>query len=192
MDTAVFGEVLLGPRAIGLGQWLQLFWRFSTLSLLAIGGAITTVPDMQRYVVGLQGWLCDAQFSSCIAIGQAAPEPNVLLVAVIGYSVGGLAGVAATMAGTLLPSTTLALAASRFSAQQRRARGLRAFTAGLAPLTLGLLLATSWILLQPTGLGLVPLVLVLVAGMLALMLLSQRSPLWAISAGALVGALGWV
>ena len=70
------------------------------LSLLAVGGAITTAPDMQRYVVGEHGWISDAQFTASVAIAQAAPGPNVLFVAVIGWNVAGLAGVPATMAGT--------------------------------------------------------------------------------------------
>lgn len=181
---------LWGPVGIGLAEWLQLFAHFMTLSLLAVGGAITTVPDMQRFVVAEKGWLTDAQFSGCIALGQAAPGPNVLFVAVIGFSVGGLAGVLATMAGTLLPSTTLALTASRWAERHRHARSLRAFTAGLAPLTIGLLLATGWILLEPFGLNLP--VAVLVLGTLVLLLRTRRSPLWAIAAGAVAGAAGWV
>lgn len=182
--------LLLGPLALGPADWLQLFLHFMMLSLLAVGGAITTVPDMQRFVVGQQHWLSDAQFSTCIALGQAAPGPNVQFVAVIGFSVGGLAGVLATMAGTLLPSATLALAASRWGDKHRQSRAVRAFTAGLAPLTIGLLLATGWILLQPAGLQWqAPL---LAAGALLLMLRTSLSPVWAIAAGAVAGALGWV
>ena len=40
-------------------------------------------PDMHRYVVVEHGWISDAQFTSSIAIAQAAPGPNVLFVAVI-------------------------------------------------------------------------------------------------------------
>ena len=182
--------LLWGHLALGGAEWLQLFLHFTMLSLLAVGGAITTVPDMQRFVVGEQGWLDDAQFSACIALGQAAPGPNVLFVAVIGYSVGGLAGVAATLAGTLLPSTTLALAASRWGGRPQQARGMAAFTAGMAPLTIGLLIATGWTLLQP--LGLQWRAVALVAATLWLMLCTRRSVLWAIGAGAVLGALGWV
>lgn len=182
--------LLWGPLAIGASEWWQLFAHFMTLSLLAVGGAITTVPDMQRFVVGQQSWLTDAQFSACIALGQAAPGPNVLFVAVIGFGVGGLAGVVATMAGTLLPSTTLALTASRWGDRHRHSRGLRAVTAGLAPLTIGLLLATSWILLQPVGLRASALALVI--GTLWWMLHTRRSPLWVMAVGAVAGAMGWV
>ena len=183
-------SLLWGPLNLGVGDWLQLFLHFTTLSLLAVGGAITTVPDMQRFVVEQRGWLSDAQFNACIALGQATPGPNVLFVAVIGFSVGGLAGVLATMAGTLLPSATLALAASRFGDRHQHSRGLRAFTAGLTPLTIGLLVATGWILLQPVGLHIGT--VVLVTGTLWLMLRTRFSPLWSIAAGAVVGALGWV
>ena len=185
----MMGTLLWGPLGLGVGDWLQLFLHFMTLSLLAVGGAITTVPDMQRFVVGERGWLSDAQFNACIALGQAAPGPNVLFVAVIGFSVGGLAGVVATLAGTLLPSATLALGASRFGDRNQHSRGLRAFTAGLTPLTIGLLVATGWILLQPAGLR--PGTGVLVAGTLWLMLRTRLSPLWAVAVGAAVGALGW-
>jgi len=185
-----WSAIVWGPLGIGLSEWTQLFLHFTTLSLLAVGGAIATVPDMQRFVVEDKGWLSDAQFSNCIALGQAAPGPNVLFVAVIGFSVGGLAGVVATLSGTLLPSTTLALAASRWGNRNQLSRGLRAFTSGLAPLTIGLLLATGWILLQPVGWHWQP--ALLVAGTLLLMMRTRLSPLWAIAAGALAGAMGWV
>ena len=53
-------------------DWLHLFTHFLTLSLLAVGGAITTAPDMHRFLVDQRHWLTDPQFSSSIAIAQAA------------------------------------------------------------------------------------------------------------------------
>ncbi len=182
---------LIGSHALGAADWLSLFTHFMMLSLLAIGGAITTAPDMQRFVVREQGWLNDAQFTACIALAQAAPGPNVLFVAVIGFNVGGLAGVLATMAGTLLPSTTLALSATRWSDKNRESPALRAFTTGMAPLTIGLLLATGWILLEPTRVHWLN-ASALVALTLVLMLRTRLSAVWPIAAGALAGVMGWV
>ena len=68
---------------------LALFGHFVVLSLLAVGGAITTVPDMHRFIVAEHHWLTDAQFTASIAIAQAAPGPNVLFVAVLGWNVAG-------------------------------------------------------------------------------------------------------
>ena len=59
-------------------DWLSLLTHFMSLSLLAVGGAITVAPDMHRYLVDEAHWLSDAQFSSSIALAQAAPGPNVL------------------------------------------------------------------------------------------------------------------
>ena len=112
---------------------LGLFAHFLVLSLLAVGGAITTAPDMHRYVVDEHQWISDAQFSASVAIAQAAPGPNVLFVAVIGWNVAGPIGALATMSGTLLPSTALTLVATRWGTSRRETRGMRAFTTGLTP-----------------------------------------------------------
>ena len=74
---------------IGAAGLLGLFTHFLVLSLLAVGGAITTAPDMHRYLVTEQHWLSDAQFTSSIAIAQAAPGPNVLFVADVARSAAG-------------------------------------------------------------------------------------------------------
>jgi chromate transporter len=79
---------------------------------------LTVAPDMHRYVVREQAWLSDASFTASVALAQAAPGPNLLFVAVIGFNIAGLAGVAATMLGTLLPSTALALTAARYGQRQ--------------------------------------------------------------------------
>ena len=182
MHSALSGAELLG-----------LFGHFLVLSLLAIGGAITTAPDMHRYVVGEHHWISDAQFSASIAIAQAAPGPNVLFVAVIGWNVAGPLGALATMAGTLLPSTALTLVATRWGTRRRDTRGVRAFKTGLTPLTIGLLVATGWVLARPyvdgsaRGLGAVA----LIAVSIAVMLRTRLSPIWLVGLGAVVGGLGW-
>ncbi len=179
------------PMANGLHtlDLLALFGHFLLLSMLAIGGAITTAPDMHRYLVREEAWITDAQFTASVALAQAAPGPNVLFVAVLGWNVAGPLGVLATMAGIMLPSTTLAFAATRWGHARQHAIGVRAFTVGMAPLTLGLLLATGWVLTEPSrqSIG----AMLLVAGTVGVMLRWRLSPLWAIGAGAVVGMLGW-
>lgn len=176
---------------------LGLFGHFLILSLLSVGGAITTAPDMQRYVVGEHHWITQAQFTASVAIAQAAPGPNVLFVAVVGWNVAGPLGAFATMLGILLPSTVLSFAVSRFGAKRRETRGVRAFTTGMTPITIGLLLATGWVLADPyivgpsqrvSGLGAIG----LIALSLIVMLRTRWSPMWLVLVGAVVGGLGWV
>ena len=175
--------------ALGPAELLGLFLHFAVLSLLAVGGAITTAPDMHRYLVTEHRWLTDAQFTSSIAIAQAAPGPNVLFVAVLGWNVAGAAGVLATMTGILLPSTLLSLWATRWGEARRETRGVRAFTSGMTPLTLGLLLSTGWLLAEPSHghAG----AIALVVGTAAVMTRWRINPLWAVAVGAVVGALGF-
>ena len=173
---------------------LSLFLHFLTLSLLSIGGAITTVPEMHRFLVDKTGWLTDTGFTSSIALAQAAPGPNILFVAVLGWNVAGLAGAGAAMAGIMLPSTVLTLTATRWARNNREHIGVRAFSAGMMPLTLGLIIATGWLLALPFlrveehrwG------TLALIAVTVALTLKTRLGLVWMVLAGGVLGALGLV
>lgn len=172
----------------------SLFLHFLTLSLLSIGGAITTVPEMHRYLVDRTGWLTDESFTSSIALAQAAPGPNILFVAVLGWNVAGMAGAGAAMAGIMLPSSVLTLTATRWARANRENIGVRAFSAGMMPLTLGLIVATGWLLALPFlraeahrwG------ALVLIATTVVLTLKTRLGLVWMVLGGGVAGALGFV
>jgi len=102
---------------------------------------------MHRYLVSEQAWLTDAQFTASIALSQAAPGPNVLFVALLGFNVGmnaaggpgagwhawglGMLGVFISMVAILLPSSVLTYSATRWAHQNRNLRAVRAFKAGM-------------------------------------------------------------
>jgi chromate transporter len=170
-------------------QWWDLLAHFLMLSLLAVGGAVTVVPDMHRYLVGQTGLLNDAQFNAAIAIAQASPGPNVLFVAVMGWQAAGWLGALATLLGIMLPSATLALAASRWGQARAEWRAMRAFRAGMAPVTIGLLFATGWILMGDAPSWRLAL---LTAACALLVWRTRLHLLWLIAAGAVLGATGLV
>ncbi len=195
--------------SLALADWLALLSHFLSLSLLAIGGAITTAPDMHRYLVTEQHWLSDAQFSSSIALAQAAPGPNVLFIALFGWNVGlnaggGIAagpaawpwaalGVMIAMIGILVPSTTLTFAAARWGHQNRELRSVRAFKQGMAPIVIALLVATGWILVANLGQGGKNWPLGLLTAVTAVMVWRTRlHMLWLLASGGLLGWFGWV
>jgi chromate transporter len=167
---------------------LQLAGHFAVLSLLAVGGAITSASDMQRYLVVERGWIDPLQFNASIAIAQAAPGPNILFVALLGWSVAGPLGMLATMIGIMGPSSALTFMVGRLRHARQDAMPVRAFSVGLAPLTIGLLIATGWVLSLPSLDH--PFALLLVPATILFMLKTARSPLWMIAGGAVVGALG--
>ena len=168
------------------GAWGGVFAQFLMLSLLSIGGAISTAPEMHRYLVDQHHWLSDEQFSAMVAIAQAAPGPNLLFVAVLGWGIGGALGMGVTMLGILLPSTTLTLAAARWGESRRHTRGVQAFVTGLAPLTVGLVLSTGFLLGRPAYAN--PWLLATMAVTVVVCVRTKVSPLWLIAAGGLVGA----
>ena len=123
------------PLVFGAQEWFSLFFHYLTLSLMSVGGAISTAPDMHRFLVDQHHWLTDAQFNASIAIAQAAPGPNVLFVALMGWNVGlnaggmlaGLFGVLLSLSGVLIPSTMLTYAAAQWGHRNRELRAVRAF-----------------------------------------------------------------
>ena len=195
--------------AFTAADWLALLLHFMSLSLLAIGGAITTAPEMHSYLVNQKAWLSDSQFTSSIALAQAAPGPNVLFIALIGWNVGlnagggmgagwhawwmALAGVVVAMVGIMLPSTTLTFLAARWGHQNRELRAVRAFKQGMAPIVIALLIATGWILAASHGDPMVHWRLWLVTAVTALLVWRTKlHMLWLLGAGAALGAFGWV
>jgi chromate transporter len=182
-------------------DWGQIFLHYLLLSLLSIGGAITTTSDMHRYLVEQHHWLTDPQFSASIALAQAAPGPNVLFVALLGWNVGmnaggflsALLGVFITMLGILVPSTTLTFFAARWGHENRELRAVRAFKQGMAPIVIGLLFATAWTLSNSsTGAG-PQWPLWLLTFVAALVVWRTRiHQLWLLAAGAQLGWFGLV
>jgi chromate transporter len=170
-------------------DWLALLGHFLLLSLLAIGGAITVVPDIHRVMVEQTGLLTDVQFNASIAIAQASPGPNVLFVAVMGYQAAGLLGAGATLFGIMLPSTTLALVVARWGHARRDRRAVQAFKTGMAPIVIALMFSTGWILAAETpGWRHV----LLTVGAALLVWRTRVHLLVLILLGAILGAAGWI
>ena len=180
-------------------DWLHLFLHYMSLSLISIGGAIATAPEMHRYLVTEQHWLTDLQFNSSITIAQAAPGPNILFVALMGWNIGlnagtmltALFGALVAVVGMLLPSTIITYSATRWAHRNHNLRAVRAFKQGMGPVVVGLVLATGWILAGSSGALHEKWWLWLLTAFTVLMVLKTRIHiLWLLAAGALLGWFG--
>jgi chromate transporter len=183
---------------LGWDDWLNLFGHYLLMSLMSIGGAISTTSEMHRFLVEQHHWLTQAQFNESIALAQAAPGPNVLFVALMGWHVGmntgsvaaAVLGVVTTMVGIMTPSTILTYTAAQWGHRNRDLIGVRAFKQGMAPIVIALLLSTAWILGGSGGRGLADWrmwMLSVVSGIVIWR--SKVHLLWVLAAGAVLGAL---
>ena len=130
------------------GTLATLFAQFATLSLFAIGGASSAVPEMHRLSVDVGHWMTDRQFGELFAIAQAVPGPNVMLVALLGHFIAGAPGAVVTTVAMCGPTCLLAYGVSRVFDRFRTARWRIAIQAGLVPVTIGLIAASALIIVR--------------------------------------------
>jgi chromate transporter len=167
---------------------LMLAWVFGVISLFAIGGANSAVPEMHRVAVDVHHWMNDRQFADLFALAQLSPGPNVLIVTLIGYHVGGLAGgLIATVAMCGVPAI-VAYFVGGAMLRFRHAKWPALLQAALVPLSIGLMAASGIILSLTTGGTVAGAVMVAVAAIVAFT--TRISPLWLLAAGGLLGFAG--
>ncbi len=166
----------------------QLGLLYGQLSLLAVGGVQSVIPEMQRQVVEGHRWMGAAQFAALYGLAQAAPGPNMLVSTLVGARVAGLPGALAATAGMIGPSSLLTYATASAWHRFRDRPWRRRVQAGLVPVTVGLVLAAAALLAISTTHGTVT---GLITGCGAFLVLSTRThPLVLLAAGALIGGLG--
>jgi chromate transporter len=174
-----------GPNPI-----LTLLWTFGLMSLFAVGGANSAIPEMHRVAVDVQHWITDKQFADAFAISQMSPGPNVLIVTLIGYSVAGVTGALVATLAMCAPTAILAYYVSRFLARSSHSRWPAIIQAALVPLSIGLMGASGLILAQTADRtwagGL------LTAAAAGLAFATRLNPFWMLLAGACLGFAGVV
>jgi chromate transporter len=167
--------------------WASLLANVMATALLSVGGALTAAPELRRLLVDRLGLLAPTQFATSVALAQAAPGPNALYAALLGYELAGLGGAVLVLAAFMAPTTALALAVARLGAGAGHRPAVAALKAGLAPISIAMLVATAWILAAQTPAP-APIAVTAAAALLAWR--TRLHLLWMIGAGALLGALG--
>ena len=161
---------------------------FGQLSLLAFGGGVSVLPEMQRQVIEVHPWLTPAEFASLFALAQASPGPNMLVVVLIGWRVSGLPGAFVAIGALCLPSSLLTYFAAKLWDRFRGAGWRRAVQDGLVPVTAGLITAGAIMLTTTTTTGWPT--FLLTAAATAVFTATQLHPLIVLAAAAALGAAG--
>ena len=171
-----------------MGTLLALALIFTQLSLLAFGGGNTILPEMQRQVVELHGWMSAREFSALFALAQAAPGPNMMVVPLVGWHVAGWPGLLVSSLAKFGPSSLLTALVLGLWRRFKDRPWRRLIQAGLVPMTVGLVLASAVLITGATShsAGL----LLLTAVVAGLSLATRWHPLWLLAGGALAGLAG--
>jgi chromate transporter len=160
---------------------------FGRLSLLAIGGGLTILPEMRHLTVDQYHWLTNAQFRDSYSLGQITPGPGMLMAVAIGYKAAGIAGAAVAGTAMFLPTSLLTIFVLRHWDQFAHSPWRRAIQNGLAPVVVGLMAAGAFTLAQTAILG--PLTAVIMIVATAVLLRTRVSPAVLVLAG---GLAGWI
>ncbi len=160
---------------------------FSGLSLIAIGGANAVLPDMHRQVVEVHGWMTSTELARLFAVAQASPGPNMLVVALIGWQVAGVAGLLVATLAMCTPSCLLAFAVSRARERLAGARFVRAAQAGLLPIAIGLTVASGVIMADAAFVRPADILIFVASATIATA--TRLNPLWILATAAVIGLL---
>lgn len=165
---------------------LQLALYFALLSVVSVGGIPTVMPEMQRLVVEVEGWMSAREFTQLFAIAQAAPGPNVLVAALVGWKVAGFPGGFVALAAFCAPAAVLAWWVGGFWDRFRDAPWRKVTQRAFVPVTVGMILAGGYVLATPTALEWRGALIAACAGALYF---TRLNPLWILAAGGLAGAV---
>lgn len=163
---------------------------FALMSLFAVGGANSAIPEMHRLVVVVQHWMTDQQFTDMFALAQLTPGPNVIIVALIGYHVAGLAGAAVTTLAMCGPTCLFAFLVGRTFDRFRGAAWQRAVAGGLVPVTLGLTAASATVVASAADYNWIAAAISFATAIITFQL--KLHPLWIFGIAALLGLVGVV
>ena len=167
---------------------LTLAGYFALMSLFAIGGANSAVPEMQRVAVEVEGWMTARQFTDIFAIAQVTPGPNVIIVTLIGYHVAGLLGALVATLAMCGPTSLFAFYVGHVWERFKDAPWRAAIQAGLFPISIGLIAASAFVVASTNAHNLAA---VAVAFATAVVTYTTRlNPLWIFAAAALLGLAG--
>ena len=161
---------------------------YAELSLLAVGGGNTVLPEMQRQVVHVQGWMTGPEFAALYALAQASPGPNMLISTLVGWRVAGVSGALVATMSLCAPSCLLTYFTANAWYRFRNATWRKKVQWGLVPMTVGLVMAGAAVLCESTVVDWQTAAVTVVVTLAVL--LTRLNPLWLMGGAAALGAFG--
>ena len=167
---------------------VELALHFGLLSLISIGGMLSVIPEMHRYVVDVKHWITPTDFVQMFAVGQAAPGPNVLIAGLIGWKVAGIPGAFIALGAICGPAAIMTFWAAGLWERTKDSPWRAIAQRAMAPIVVGLVFSGGFVLATPGNVfnwRLWLIALISAAGLLT----NKLNPLWLLAAGGVLGGL---
>jgi chromate transporter len=155
------------------------------VSIIAVGGVNAVLPELHRQVVENNHWLTDKQFADLFAIASASPGPNMLIITLIGWYLGGFYGAILSTIALCAPTCLLTYGVSHIWERFKDAPWRIAIQAGLIPVTVGLIAASAYLLARASDHSAMAVVITL--GTATISYFTRVNPLWAMGVAAAIG-----
>lgn len=166
---------------------LTLAERFVILSLVAVGGGVSIlIPQLHEEFVHQYHWLSDRTFAELIAVSQASPGPNFLLIPLIGFRVASWPGAFVGLIAFMAIPLVLSLAVGRIL-HDRENETIAILRRAFRPLTAGMWIASGIVIARAVDHGMADLALTLAVAACAIFV--ETNPLWFCLGAGVIGAL---
>jgi chromate transporter len=165
---------------------LGLASSFALFSILAVGGGVAVLPEMQALMAERYG-ISGESFVHIYGIGQLAPGPNMLMVLVLGYRIAGFGGALTVLVAFFTPALILSLVGGRLWDRVGETPWRRAVQNALEPVSLGLMISGLYAIAREALNG--PVSFGLCAVTLALLVATRINPVLIVLAASATGVV---
>lgn len=123
----------------------SIFLVFLKIGTFAFGGLYSVLAFIEKELVHKKKWIKDEDFAESVVIGQLTPGPPIVNTGIfIGYSLKGIRGGLATVAGQVLPSFLMILIFSYLFMKYRDIPLLQSMLKGVGAAVVGLIASTIY------------------------------------------------
>ena len=123
---------------------LGFLFKLAALSLVAFGGVNALLPTIFDIAVNQEHWIDAQTFSDYFAIAQAAPGPNFMIIALLGWHVYGILGAFLATLAIALPSSVLIFFLQRIILGIKDPIKKQTIQYAAAALAIGLIFSSVW------------------------------------------------
>lgn len=131
-------------QSVGAPSLARLFFIWLLLGVQSFGGGVATLTLIRNAAVDRERWITAEEFARDWGLVQLAPGINlVALTILLGRRVAGAGGIAAALAGLLLPSAAITALLTALYTHIQSLRVTELALRGVIPATVGLGLVTA-------------------------------------------------